>query len=193
VERERERKENRGNTMISEVLLPLPPRSLAEQDWAPSTVMPGHLQKLLKQGFMLAAELVACRVPEDPMFPAPVEGYVVSFMAFYERGFSTPSHQFLHSLLWYYGLELHHLTPSRVLHIAAFVTLCEAYLGIDPEFDLWNYFFRVWRPWDLEAELTVSGGAVIHVKSGHGVDPYLKIPMPQSAMNLWSSKRMASS
>jgi hypothetical protein len=40
-EKERERemeKENRGNTRISEVLLPLPPRAMTEQDWAPSTV-----------------------------------------------------------------------------------------------------------------------------------------------------------
>jgi hypothetical protein len=57
---------------------------------------------------------------------------VVSFVAFYERGFGTAPHQFLCSLLRYYGIELHHLTPSRVLHIAAFVILCEAYLGIDP-------------------------------------------------------------
>jgi hypothetical protein len=25
--------------------------------------------------------------------------------------------------------------------MAAFVTLCEAYMGIEPHFDLWNYFF----------------------------------------------------
>jgi hypothetical protein len=61
---------------------------------------------------------------------------VVSFVAFYERGFSMPLHWFLHLLLWHYDLELHHLTPSGVLHIVAFMTLCEAYLGIDPEFDL---------------------------------------------------------
>jgi hypothetical protein len=46
-------------------------------------------------------------------------------------------------LLRYYDLELHHQTPLGVLHIAAFVTLREAYLGIDPELDLWKYFFRV--------------------------------------------------
>jgi hypothetical protein len=56
---------------------------------------------------MVAVELEACQVPEDPVFPAPAEGYVVSFMAFYERGFDRP----------------HHLTPSGVLHIAAFMTL----------------------------------------------------------------------
>jgi hypothetical protein len=33
------------------------------------------------------------------------------------------------------------LTPSGILHIATFVALCEAYMGIEPHFDLWNYFF----------------------------------------------------
>jgi hypothetical protein len=54
-----------------------------------------------------------------------------------------PSHRFFCSLLQFYGLELHHLTPLGILHIAAFVTLCEAYMGIEPHFDLWNYFFHV--------------------------------------------------
>jgi hypothetical protein len=33
----------------------------------------------------------------------------------------------------------------------------------------------------------VSRGTVIHVKSGHGVDPYLDIPMPRS-MKGWGKK-----
>jgi hypothetical protein len=130
---------------------------MVEQDWTPSTVMPGHMQKLMKHGFMAAAELEACRMPEDPMFPTPAEGYVVSFVAFYEWGFSMPPHRFLCSLLWYYSLELHQLSPSGVLHITAFMTLCEAYLWIDPKLDLWKHFFCVWRPQDLEPELMISG------------------------------------
>jgi hypothetical protein len=59
---------------------------------------------------MTAAELTTYRIPEDPISPASVEGYVVSFMAFYERGFGVPSHQFLHSPLQHYRLELHNLT-----------------------------------------------------------------------------------
>jgi hypothetical protein len=131
--------------------------------------MPGHLKKLVMYGFLVAAELEACRVPKDPVFPARANAYVVSFVVFYEWGFGTPPHQFLHLLLWYYDLDLHHLTPSVVLHIAAFMTLCEAYLGIDPEIDLWKYFFCVHHPHDPKAELTTSGGAVICVKAGHGV------------------------
>jgi hypothetical protein len=87
---------------------------MAEQDWTPSTVTLGHLQKLMKHGFMLAVELEACRVPEDPMFPAPTEGYVVSFAAFYEQGFGVPLHQFLHRPLRYYGLEHHHPRGSFI-------------------------------------------------------------------------------
>jgi hypothetical protein len=30
-----------------------------------------------------------------------------------------------------------------------------------------------------------SGGAVINIKSGHGVDPYLEIPMPKSIKGWW--------
>jgi hypothetical protein len=45
------------------------------------------------------------------------------------------------------------LTPSGILHIVAFVTLCEAYMGIEIHFDLWNYFFcvRLWSDPDVEA------------------------------------------
>jgi hypothetical protein len=52
------------------------------------------------------------------------------------------SHRFLCSLLQFYGLELHHLTPLGILHIVAFVILCEALMGIEPHFDFWNYFFH---------------------------------------------------
>jgi hypothetical protein len=81
------------------VLLLLTSQAMAEQDWTPSTVMQGHLQSHVSQGFMTAMELVACRVPEDPVFPSLVYGYVVTFLAFYERGFGVPSHRFLHWLL----------------------------------------------------------------------------------------------
>jgi hypothetical protein len=54
-----------------------------------------------------------------------------------------PSHQFLCMLLQFYDLELHHFTPSGILHIAAFMALCEGYMGIEPHFDLFNYFFHI--------------------------------------------------
>jgi hypothetical protein len=134
----------------------------------------------MKHGFMAATKLEACYVPEDVAFPATTKGYVVSFVAFYKRGFGMKPHWFLRSLLRYYSLELRHLTPSGVMHIAPFVTLCKDYLGVNPELHLWKYFFRVRRLQDPEAELTISEGVVIHIKAGHGVHPYLEVPMPRS-------------
>jgi hypothetical protein len=48
--------------------------------------------------------------------------------------------------LQFYNLEPHHLTPSGILHMAVVVTLCEAYMRIEPLFNLWNYFFRARLP-----------------------------------------------
>jgi hypothetical protein len=53
----------------------------------------------MKHGFMAVAELEVCRVLEDPVFPTPIEGYVVSFTTFHEQGFGMPPHRFLCSLL----------------------------------------------------------------------------------------------
>jgi hypothetical protein len=55
---------------------------------------------------------------------------VVSFTAFHERGLVLLAHQFLCNLLDYYQIELHHLSPGGILHIVAFVMMCEAFLWI---------------------------------------------------------------
>jgi hypothetical protein len=114
---------------------------MAELSWSVLEVTQEHQQNLMSQGYMTTVKLATYRVPDDPASPAPTGGYVVVCMAFYKGGFGVPSHRFLHLLLQFYGLELHHLTPLGILHIAAFVTMCEAYMGIEPHFNLWNYFF----------------------------------------------------
>jgi hypothetical protein len=40
-------------------------------------------------------------------------------------------------------VELQHLTANGVQHIAAFVALCEGFLGISPHFDLWWHLFAI--------------------------------------------------
>jgi hypothetical protein len=54
-------------------------------------------------------------------------------------------------------------TPWGVLHIAAFVILCKAYMGIEPLFNLFNYFFCVWLWLDSGAEAAVWGSMDIFV------------------------------
>ena len=82
-------------------------------------------------------------VPGGEDAPSPPDGYVVSFVPFHEHGFMTPPHRFLRGLLHYYGLELQHLNPNGIQHISAFIALSEGYLGIEPHFKLWKYFYVV--------------------------------------------------
>ena len=74
-------------------------------------------------------------------FSQPRPGEVVSFLAFHERGLGYPAHWLLRGLLNEWGLELQHLNPMGVLHIAGFVTVCEAFLRMEPHADLFRRFF----------------------------------------------------
>jgi hypothetical protein len=128
-----------------------------------SVITQENLQNLMSLGYMTAAELATSRVPEGPASLAPTGGYVMACATFYERGFSVPSHRFLRSLPQFYGLELHHLTPSGILHMATFVSLCEAYIGIEPNFDLCNYFFGARLQQGSDAEAAVVGSVGIFI------------------------------
>jgi hypothetical protein len=124
---------------------------------------------------MTATELATCLVPVGPGSLAPVEGIIVVCAAIYERRFGLSSHQFLISLLWSYCLELHHLTPLGILHIAAFITLCEAYIGIEPPLNLRNHFFEARLWYDLGTGAASLGSVDTSVCSSPRADSYFSI------------------
>ena len=82
-------------------------------------------------------------LPSNEDSPSLPDGYVVLFAHFHERGLATPAHKFLRGLLHFYKIELQHLNPNGIQYMAAFVALCEGFLGISPDFDLWRYFFTI--------------------------------------------------
>jgi hypothetical protein len=67
----------------------------------------------------------------------------MSFTHFHERGYATLTHKFIWELLHYYQIELQHVNPNGIQHIAAFIMLCEGFLGISANFDLWRYLFAI--------------------------------------------------
>jgi hypothetical protein len=78
-------------------------------------------------------------VPDGHDFLVLPDGYVVSFTHFHDHGFADLAHCFLLGLLHHYKIKMQHLNPNGIQHIAAFIALCEGYLGID----LWWYFFSI--------------------------------------------------
>jgi hypothetical protein len=67
---------------------------------------------------------------------------VVSFIRFHERGFATLASRFVRGLCYHYGVELHNFTPYAISQAATFVGVCEGFLGIPANWDLWVHLFR---------------------------------------------------
>ena len=91
--------------------------------------------------FLPPKEVAHLRAPGREEFPQPRPDEVVSFLAFHEHGLGYPTHWFLCGLLNEWGLELQHLNPMGVLHIAVFITVCEAFLKMEPHGDFFHRLF----------------------------------------------------
>jgi hypothetical protein len=47
----------------------------------------------------------------------------------------------MRAILYFYGVEMHNLSPNSIVQAAIFATVCEGFLGIDPHWDLWTHLF----------------------------------------------------
>ena len=88
---------------------------------------------------------------------------IVAFTPYLERGLGFPCSSFFSGLLRYYMIQLHHLTPNFFVHISIFVHLCEAFLGIEPHFELFRFLFHL-KPQPDSLVLDVVGGAGLQLK-----------------------------
>jgi hypothetical protein len=111
-------------------------------NWTQSNVSRKQLLRLVEAGQLPPlTTIVEWKVPSDESVPRPPRGYVVSFMAFHERGFSVPAGRFIRGVLFEYGLQLQHLNPNNIQQMAAFKAMCEGYLGISAHWHIFRYFF----------------------------------------------------
>jgi hypothetical protein len=129
-------------------------------NWVHSAITKKEVEKARTDGLIAAQDSI--KFPSTERILKPPSGYRVMFLAFLLRGFSLPAHEFLHGLLFVYGVQLHQLTPNSLLHIACFVTLCETFLGIEPHFLLWRSIFRL-RPNVALSKKPKLGGAIVFV------------------------------
>jgi hypothetical protein len=143
-------------------------------NWVPFAFTQKELDKARADGFVSNDDEVI--FPSAERIPKPRNGFWMMFFAYLLRGLSLPTHEFLRRLLFVYGVQLHHLTPNSIFHIACFITLCESFLGIDPHFLLWRALFRL-RPSVALSKKPELGGACISVCSE---SQYLEFSMAAS-------------
>jgi hypothetical protein len=111
--------------------------------------------------------------PFDHREPAPPEGYMVSFLAFHERGLRMPPSRFMRTLIHYYKVELHHLAPNSISQAAIFVVVYEGYLGMEPNWNLWLHLFKPKHFTKKASERGVrrvvhAGSCILQVRVGRG-------------------------
>jgi hypothetical protein len=78
---------------------------------------------------------------ERDQVPNPPFGYVVSFFHLHERSFTASASRFMRGLCYHYGVELHNFTPNAISQAATYVGVCEGFLGIPVNWDLWVHLF----------------------------------------------------
>ncbi|KAK1650719.1 hypothetical protein QYE76_068524 [Lolium multiflorum] len=152
------------------------------RDWGASTISNREVSKLRTLGLISPSD-DDIRLPGAASRPKPPKGFTVMFVAFLFRGLSLPAHEFLRSLLFFYGIQLWQLTPNSILHLSIFITVCEAFLGIDPHWGLWRKIFYVKRHNDNNGPPVVGGVGVVVRKE---VD-YFNFPMKESVQG-WRHK-----
>ena len=112
--------------------------------WCRSDVTLVRIEGLVNHGLLRGrTDAVEWLVLGHEDAPAPLDGYVICFAPFHERGLTVPPHPFFRGLLHHYQIELQHLNPNGIQHIMAFIVMCKGYLGIEPHFELWRYFFSI--------------------------------------------------
>ncbi len=154
---------------------------LGTAEWERSKISSQDVNMLRKLG--ISKKPQALRFPSEESYPTPPMGYRVSFVDHLIRGLSAPIHPFLRGLLFIYGLQLHHLTPNSILHISIFITLCEAFLGVQPNWALWKRIFFCRRNGSPNVAYNI-GGVVISVRPT--VD-YFDVKLPDSVQG-WRKK-----
>lgn len=108
-------------------------------DWLPPRTTTSRLHELEGQGLLAAGSWRLPKAGEDE--PLPRGDEPILLVTHLERGFSLPPHPFFRAFLDFYGAQLHHLPPNVISYLAAFVSLCENFLGCHPHWGLFNDLF----------------------------------------------------
>jgi hypothetical protein len=70
------------------------------------------------------------------------------------------------------------ISTQTLLSVLVFITLCESYLGIEPHFNLWQYFLCLKKKGGA-GDSKVAGGAYLNLHEGMKAK-YLNVPLSSS-------------
>ena len=83
-----------------------------DEGWESSKCSESDLESLVKQGFLPLKSIIQWRPALGDVRLYENTGEIVGFLPYFERGLGLPFSNFFSGLLYYYGIQLHHLTPT---------------------------------------------------------------------------------
>jgi hypothetical protein len=153
-------------------------------EWTYNKCSNNKLMNLISEGLLQEKSLANWRLSFRKYFPWKMWTKLSYFTIFSEQRLALPSCSFFRGLLYFYGLELHHLNSNSIYHIAIFIHFCKAFLGIEPHWDLFRFLFWV-KPQPTSKNPSVVGGAGIQLRQQAG-DRYLAYKLPSNILG-WKS------
>ena len=110
--------------------------------WRLSKCTDSHLFGLVEEYLLQPRNMIHWRRSDGKSFPHEGVNESVVFHPHVLRGLGFPVSDFFRGLLHHWRVQVYHLTPNSIFHISIFVHLCESFLGIEPHFNLFQYFFH---------------------------------------------------
>lgn len=151
------------------------PRGWVQGDWIQSTIELDDLQDLAESRLI---EHGSWRLPGEEIEPQPQDGECVLLATHVDRGFSLPPHPFFRAFLNFFRAQLHHFSPNTITYLAAFVSLCENFLGCRPYWGLFKHIFTCRSQTMKKASPSDERTQVIQMCGGLGIQMRGKIAFP---------------
>ena len=95
-----------------------------EEGWVSSKCSESDLETLVSAGLLPEKSVIQWRPALGEDRPYKNTGEIIAFAPYFEQGLGLPCLNFFSGLLYYYRIQLHHLTPNSFVHISIFVHLC---------------------------------------------------------------------
>jgi hypothetical protein len=121
---------------------PSTPHPNPAKEWKKAKLRTEDLLALVNSGFLWEKEMNLWHATTGDPYPMeknPDE--IPMFARFVEHGLALPASDFFKGMLRYYGIEYLNLNPNGIFHVFVFVHFCEAFVGINPHWILFQKFF----------------------------------------------------
>ena len=132
----------------------------AASQWAESEMDAAKIQALVDSEKIPKAKFMRWIEAAGQHWPSEEMGQIPVFQAFCECGLRLPAHPFLILVLEYFQVELVNLVPNSITMLGVFVYLCEAYLGISADLELFQYYYGMSR------QIGIAGSCGLKLHNG---------------------------